>query len=181
VCEDTRSKERKVLVSAASSYGYEDAIIKTLTEMYTLMMMFKKEDIWPEPREFAKDFLEKYLTLPERCRILYKENAKRIDFMFSGRTIRLSELKKKDLKNNLEEVLQIFKKEGFHVYRYESKNPFLYEVVYKLVRVVIPEMLQYYMNEPYAMIKGSRLESFLKSNNRDIVNFKLNTFPHPFP
>jgi ribosomal protein S12 methylthiotransferase accessory factor len=180
VCEDKYANDRKILISSASSNTFETAIWKTLTEVHTLMLMFRSDDIWPEPRNYKENFLDIDLTLPQRCRLLYKENAKKIDFIFSGGSISLGELQKNVLKNSLDEVVRVFKDRNYNLYRYVSTNPFLKDVGYKLVRVLIPQLLQYYMQEPYAMVKGNRIKGFLryKGLREDMT---LNTFPHPFP
>lgn len=126
------------------------------------------------------------LSLKER--IYLWKNPKmfpRIQFFLSGKKQTLNEAFPnqrvfENIDDEYEYILDVFRRRdtGYEIYYYQARSHVLDTIGYHVVKVVIPELVSFYLNEVYAPLAARRLETVPKKMG--FTTSTRNPWPHPF-
>lgn len=180
VMADELSKEKKAVVSASTGATFVQAFGKTLSEASLVAMSFNGEGGWQDVHDLIRKgkFVDTFGP-KHRSKVLYKNNVEILDFLKNAETVNLGTLNATTGEENLDSLVRKLKDRKFSVYRFVSQEGILRDIGYSAVRVIIPQLLPFYMEEKLSMNDSERVVAHAKRYG--LQNPVLNLFPHPFP
>lgn len=184
----------KVSLGAGCGLDWDKIILRSITEAFGVYTWIR--DLKDERGQgyFSLDknyqpFRDKSINQANRMKIwASSEMFKHFQFFINGsRKEFLGELKRESIifKTEQEELKFLVNKfrslgPGYEIYYYQAKHQALDDLGYYSVKVVVPELIPLYLNEPYAPLGSRRLkEAPIKLGFNQAV--KWNPWPHPFP
>lgn len=187
VVVDRRGNTPWVGIGGSAGFDIEKNILASAQEALSVgNSMTNKKYSLPEP---YIPFTDRTIGRNERM-ILWKgeEMLERFNFFISGGKVPIKEsrfgknYRTFPTKNaELSHTLGIFEKKGkgYEVYCYEVKHHVLTTLGYHVVKVVIPQLFQLYLNEHAPTLAAQRLTEVPALLG--YKHTKLNPWPHPYP
>ena len=185
ISEDKYSKIKnnqvKKMVSTSSGTTFVAAILGALSETMQLSYCYTDLLVYDDVKiDTENPFLDEKIVTMTRRHLLFGENSKQADFFEDGSKMKLSQLM--DINFDYEKILKSLKNnlQFGDIYCHSSREPFLKEIGYFVVKLVVPEMLPFHLEEHLARPISTRIESFLKFKGIG-KKYIPNPFPHPLP
>lgn len=182
----------KITIGAGCDFNAETAIESALSEALVTNHWIKRKarsagSLQEKSKLFRDCFKE---NEGKDARLLFwadPENFKKCAFLFNGPEKSLSELENdrllfKNEKKKLRFLLNILRKKGtgYEPYYYKARNNVLKDLGYSSVRVIVPELVPFYLSDEYKPLAAKRLKKIPEK-----LGFKpaltVNKWPHPFP
>lgn len=131
------------------------------------------------------DTLEVKSDIKTRGFLWYEQNAiKKLEFFLESPKSKLLTFDTRKYKSSgkqLMYLLNILKTLGYDVLYKDITIPIFKDLNYHVVKVIVPQMQQFYLNEKYKLLGGKRLyEVPQKLGYKAKKEEELNAFPHPF-
>ena len=180
----------QVVVSAASSLNFEEAILSALDEMVLASEMFyffeekgRADSMLTNKNKF-EPFVSNYGKVERQFFWRGKDKVDLFQWFISGDKVSFDGLENITYSNNEDErllkCLNILKGYGKEYYpvMYQPKNSIQEELGFYVVQIFIPRTFPFYLTESRAPFLSERLNDFTKS--KKITKWILNPLPHMF-
>lgn len=170
---------KAVSVGLKTDMDIEVAVIGAITEAFHTRTWVRKE-YESNKRTISKNELVENSSILNRALFWYPVSSiKHINFWLQKSKV-VSLKHKKNVTLSLKTVQDIISRQGLHIYWKEITLPQFKKTNYHVVKVVIPELQQLYLNEKYPLLGGKRLRTvpgYLGAISKvDIMEH----YPHPF-
>jgi len=169
-----------------SHFNRKLAIIGSITEAFHPRCWIRRivED---HPRLIKKVDPKKIITLRDRALYWFsKDKIKDIKFLLVGKTKKIENFYKNESNFNDKEMLtrlvKIFKNNNIRIYYKDITLPLIKKMGYYVIKVIIPEMVPFYLDERMAPLGAKRLyEVPIKLGyKKEVLESSFNMIPHPF-
>lgn len=135
--------------------------------------------------KYSKIKTNQIASTEERGMYWYKPNKiKSLGFWLNQKSIRLKnyDFNPKETSGQLlAKLLKEFSRNKLKLYYVDLTPDFLKDHQYRIVKVIVPSLYPFYVNEQYKYLGNKRLyEVPLTLGYSRTINYKLNTIPHPF-
>lgn len=189
------------MFATSAKISLQEAILASLSEVYSLLNHFLKEENWQKEYFGSQNDLAK-INMHTRAYFIQEKYKQKYEFLFNGENIsqaefqdllnnQINNFKKNTEKNKNQKLVDkkvlkiLLEKLNTDVYRHIVPNFYLREIGYCVVKVLIPSLYCMYLLEKDRHENIGRINNFLKLKNlKDKLNQKINTInidPHPFP
>lgn len=186
VIVDKRGSEPVVTMGGSAGYSLKKNLLSCLTEALSVASSFTPGTVPPDD---YTPFVQKNIDRDERINMWHGEKMlKRFNFFISGARVpiyksRFGKYTKEFASTALEYeyTLASFKNmgAGYELYCYEVQHPVLKKIGYHVTKVIVPQLMQLYLNEHMATLGCKRLREV--PAKLGYTKTKLNPWPHPFP
>jgi ribosomal protein S12 methylthiotransferase accessory factor len=176
---DTSGYGKAVSVGLKTDMDIEMAVIGAITEAFHTRTWVRKE-YESSKQTISKNELIENSSILNRALFWYPTSSiKHINFWLKKSQV-VSLKHKKNVKTNLKIVQDIISRNKLHIYWKEITLPQFNKVNYHIVKVVIPELQQLYLNEKYPLLGGERLRTVPEHLNAVSLVDIIEHYPHPF-
>ncbi len=170
---------KAVSIGLKTDMDIETAIIGAITEAFHTRTWVRKE-YESNKGVVTKSELIKNSSILNRALFWYPLSAiKNISFWLEKSHL-VPLTRKRRVEANLKLVQDIIFKHKFSIYWKEITLPEFENLNYHIVKVVIPELQQLYLNEKYPLLGGDRLRTVPKKLNSEVLVDTIDNYPHPF-
>lgn len=175
---------KAVSVGSKSSINLIAALVGSIEETFNTRTWIRTEYESNYERVIPDNLTEKS-NIKTRGFLWYgQDTIKKLDFFLKSPKSKLipSDIKKHESSGEqLKYLLNILKTQGYEVLYKEITIPIFKDLNYRVVKVIIPQTQQFYLNEKYKLLGGKRLyEVPRKLGYKARKEEELNAFPHPF-
>ncbi len=195
VSNESTGKRPKVSLGGGCSSTYEDAMWDALREAVATHRWLRDKAENSEQLLFDAEayqpFIDSSIDQAKRLRVwAMPQMFPHFNWILTGEGKNLSHLRREDMQRvddtrELQRLVEFFKRKGsgYEIYMYDATTPVLESVGFASVKMIVPQLINLYLDEIYAPLAAERL-TLLKPGlapgaNRVFSDFY--TFPHPFP
>jgi|GEM_PF-2200357 len=179
-----KQDSNRVVVSASAGADWLSICEKATKDVLTLTSGLFRKPRYELPQDFVP-FKDKRVGRTERVALWTGEDMyQHANFLFSGNCIEFADLATCSIsfetsEQELSYVIDLFKARNMSVFYHEAKHTLLRQLGFHVVKVVIPELVQFYLREDWVPVWSARLASAPeKMGYRRASHY--NAVPHPY-
>lgn len=174
-------KKGGAIVAAATRANEKEAIKKAMLELSQGRIAWKKEFVEGVEVDCLEDFSD--ITTLEQHVMLYTKKGmkKHMQFLYDSDEIDpIESLEFNTIREELDYVLDILNKNGYDVYYKDLTTDDVYDIGYRVVKVIIPGLVELTVRHKYPVIGSKRLRDVPRKIGYSAAEV-FNKYPHPFP
>lgn len=177
---DRSRQGRAVSIGLKTDINIEKATIGAITEAFHTRTWVRRA-YGTGKRINSKEKLVGNSSLINRGLLWYDiDKIKYLDFWLKSKSI-VNYPKEITTNINLKNLAKLINKQGYHIYWKDLTLKEFEKTDFHIVKVVIPELQQLYLNEKFPLLGGKRLKSVPAHLGFEAKReSQLNHFPHPF-
>ncbi|HEX7041782.1 MAG TPA: YcaO-like family protein [Patescibacteria group bacterium] len=170
-----------VSVGLKAGFDEEAAMISAIEESLMTRSWVRDKFAYSE---VSTKKLKKILNIDDRARLWFsREMVEKLDFWLEGNKKKTLQFKKKNTKRGLDFIKRIFEEKNMEILYVDITDKKIKEAGFAVVRVIIPQLQQLYLDERHPFLGGSRLYTVpvkLGYLSKPHLEYELNKIPHPF-
>lgn len=194
VLVDTVADFPKAVMGGGCDFDIQSAIHRSIIEALSIRQWVRiNQNFWKqEVFEFDPHSYEPFIyPFQQSGRVRFWADARNfplLEYFISGKKKSAQEQGRKDIflgktdRAKLDALMHSLKKKGpgYEVYKISAKSEVLDALGFSSVRIIVPELLQLYVDETFAPLGSRRLREWFEKHGKDIRK-DINPLPHPFP